>query len=213
VLEATAPVLEVFADVCCPFTHAGVRRFLAARDERGTAVALVFRAWPLEWVNGRPLDPDDVAEEVEALRASVAPDLFAGFRPEAFPATALPALGLAATAYERSADLGTQVSLALRDAVFEEGRDVADPAELEAIAARFGLSVPEEVPHPQVRADFTEGRRRGVTGSPHFFAGGRGFFCPSLRVGRDDAGHLRVEADPAALAEVLELCGPGRTSG
>lgn len=211
--EASVPVLEVFADVCCPFTHAGVRRFLAARDERDAAVALVFRAWPLEWVNGRPLDPDDVAEEVEALRAGVAPDLFAGFRPEVFPASSLPALGLAAAAHERSRDLGTRVSLALRDAVFEEGRDVADPAELEAIARRFGLTVPDEVPHPGVRADFDEGRRRGVIGSPHFFVDGRGFFCPSLRVGRDPAGHLRVEADPQALAEVLELFGTGRASG
>jgi hypothetical protein len=52
-----------------------------------------------------------------------------------------------------------------------------------------------------------------VTGSPHFFAGGRGFFCPSLRVGRDDAGHLRVEADPAALDAVLDLCGTDRSDG
>lgn len=206
-------MLEVFADVCCPFTHVGLRRFLAVREARGAHVTLVVRAWPLEWVNGRPLDPADVADEVEALRAGVAPDLFRGFRPDRFPATSLPALGLAAAAHERSRDLGLQVSLALRDALFEEGRDVSVPEQLETIAARFGLRVPVEVPHPRVRADFAEGRRRGVTGSPHFFVAGHGFFCPSLRVGRDDTGRFRVEADPAALDELLDLCTAERPGG
>jgi len=44
------------------------------------------------------------------IRQQVAPDLFAGFAPAAFPATSLPALALAAAAYERDPATGEQVS-------------------------------------------------------------------------------------------------------
>ena len=51
--------LEVFADVCCPFTHVGLRRIVRRRAELGRDdVVLVVRAWPLELVNGVPLDPE-----------------------------------------------------------------------------------------------------------------------------------------------------------
>ena len=56
--------LEVFADISCPFTHVGLKRFthvglkrvvheLAASDGQ---IDIVVRAWPLEWVNGAPLE-------------------------------------------------------------------------------------------------------------------------------------------------------------
>lgn len=202
-------VVEVFADVCCPFTHVGLRRFVAARTTTDLPVRLRVRAWPLELVNGRPLDPGHVAEEVEALTRTVAGDLFRGFAPERFPATSLPALALAAAAYERSLDLGEDVSLALRDALFEEGLDLADPEVLAPLAARYGLEAPPvgtTAPDPRVLADYEEGRRRGVTGSPHFFVGDTGLFCPSLHVARDARGGFVVRADPAALDELLARC-------
>ena len=40
---------------------------------------LRIRAWPLELINGKPLDPDHIEAEIVALRGSVRPDLFAGF--------------------------------------------------------------------------------------------------------------------------------------
>ena len=87
-----ATVIEVFADVGCPFTHVGLRRMVDRRDELGrTDVVLRVRAWPLEHVNHTPLDPAFIAEEVAAIRVQVAPDLFTGFVPGAFPATSLPA--------------------------------------------------------------------------------------------------------------------------
>ncbi|MFZ4518319.1 MAG: disulfide bond formation protein DsbA, partial [Microthrixaceae bacterium] len=72
------PTIEVFADVSCPFAHVGLRRVVQERDRRGrTDVVLRVRAWPLEVVNGEALDGPHVAEKVDALRAQVAPDLFA----------------------------------------------------------------------------------------------------------------------------------------
>ena len=119
--------VEVFADVCCPFTHVGLRRLVQRRDEVGGDLELVVRAWPLELVNGAPLDGDLIAEEIEELRKQVAADLFVGFDRARFPATSLPALELAAAAYRRDMPSGERVSLTLREALFERGREHLPP--------------------------------------------------------------------------------------
>src|SRR5689334_1102988 len=105
--------VEVFADIVCPFTHVGLRRFVEARAARPSAVRLRVRAWPLEWVNGRPLSPETAAREIDSLRELVAPDLFAGFDPSSFPTTSVPAFGLVAAAYVIGDPTGEAVSLAV----------------------------------------------------------------------------------------------------
>ena len=59
--------IEVFADVRCPFTHVGIRRFLERRDAAGGGPTLVVRAWPLELVNDGPMDPGKIGEEISGL--------------------------------------------------------------------------------------------------------------------------------------------------
>ena len=121
-------VIEVFADVACPFTHVGLRRFVDRRAELGRDdVTLRVRAWPLEIVNGQPLDPHFIAEEVDDIRQQVAPALFQGFTEAAFPASSLPALTLAAAAYDENLATGERVSLALRDLLFEQGSTSPTP--------------------------------------------------------------------------------------
>src|SRR6266540_7410047 len=181
--------IEVVADIRCPFTHVGLRRLVERRDAFGlTEIKLRVRSWPLELVNDAPLDPVMIGEEVDELRAQVAPDLFTGFEPSRFPASSLPGLMLAAAAYEHSLVLGEQISLALRQALFEDGGDIADPAVLHRIASPAGIELPPARGHEKVLADWTEGQQRGVIGSPHFFVGDQGFFCPSLDISRVD-GH------------------------
>jgi 2-hydroxychromene-2-carboxylate isomerase len=204
--DRAVDVVEVFADVCCPFTHVGLRRFVERRAALGRhEPLLVVRAWPLELVNGEPLDGDFIAEEIEALRGQVAPDLFTGFRRGFFPSTSLPALALAAGAYRVDVRTGEQVSLALRDALFERGIDIGDDRVLDAIAAIHGLDRPGEAEHAAVRSDWEDGRRRGVRGSPEFFVAGRGYFCPTLDISRVD-GQLQIRPDPEALDEFLGAC-------
>lgn len=199
-----ARTIEVFADVCCPFTHAGLRRFVERRAALGRdEVRLRVRAWPLELVNGAPLDAALIAEEVEELKRQVAPDLFKGFDELTFPSSSLLAMALAAAAYSVDAATGERVSLALRDAVFEQGRDVDDPAVVSTIAAAHGVPVPETDAADQVVADWREGRQRNVVGSPHFFVEDRGWFCPSLDIDRVD-GRLQIRADKAAFDEILD---------
>ena len=199
-------VIEVFADVGCPFTHVGLRRFVARREQAGRAdVRLRVRAWPLEIVNGAPLDPDLIAEEVDDLRATVAPELFAGFERDHFPATSLPAMALAAAAYEHDLDLGLVVSLEVRSLLFEQGVDISRSEVLAQVAQPYGLAFdPED--RSSVLADHAAGLARGVVGSPHFFTPDGSFFCPALDISRDEEGHLRIAADPARFEAFISTC-------
>jgi predicted DsbA family dithiol-disulfide isomerase len=200
------PIIEVFADVRCPFTHVGLRRFVDRREELGRHdVRLLVRAWPLELVNGKPLDPDLIDEEVAELRTQVAPDLFGGFSRDGFAATSIPALQMAAAAYAQNMEAGEQVSLSLRWALFEEGRDIADPAVLADIAANACIPIGDSPGREAVLNDWREGQRRGVVGSPHFFVAGETFFCPSLDITRDN-GRLRIRVDHAGLEAFLARC-------
>lgn len=199
-------VLEVFADVGCPFTHVGLRRVVDLRTELGRHdLTLRVRAWPLEIVNDQPLDPHFIAEEVDDIRRQVAPTLFEGFSEASFPASSLPALTLAAAAYDGDLATGERVSLALRDLLFEQGVDIADVEVLQRLAAEHGVAF-DPTDTRQVLADHAEGVERGVIGSPHFFTPAGGFFCPSLDVHRDDDGHLRITADPAGFDRFIATC-------
>jgi predicted DsbA family dithiol-disulfide isomerase len=199
-------VIEVFADVACPFTHVGLRRFVARRARLGRHdVTLRVRAWPLEIVNGRPLDPHFIGEEIDDIRRQIAPGLFQGFTEAAFPVSSLPALTLAAAAYDDSLATGEQVSLVLRDLLFEQGVDIVDAAVLTRLAGEHEVSL-DLTDSRRVLEDHAEGLARGVVGSPHFFTPGGGFFCPSLDVHRDAGGHLRITADTVGFDRFVAAC-------
>ncbi len=201
-----ASSLEVFADVSCPFAHVGLRAVVASRTAQGRDdVALVVRSWPLELVNGTALDPATTAAHVRELREQVAPDLFRGFDAQSFPATSLPALALAELGYRRDARTGEGLSLALRDALFEEGRDIASAEVLAELAARFGLDA-AAARVEDVRSSWREGQARGVRGSPHFFCSDRDAFCPTLDIRRDEAGHLALRRQARTLEAFLAAC-------
>ena len=199
-------IIEVFADVVCPFTHVGLRRLVERRQELGREdVVLRVRSWPLELVNGAPVKVRLIAEEVEALRAQVAPDLFRGFDAGHFPSSSLPAMALSAAAYEKSLKAGETVALALRQALFEEGRDIGDPEILGEIAAAASIDGPNSRYDDEAHADWEEGKRRGVIGSPHFFIGDQSWFCPTLDISHVD-GRLSVRTNDESLQTFLAAC-------
>ena len=198
-------VVEVWADVACPFTHVGLRRFVQARAEAGRGdVRLWVRPWPLEIVNREPLDPGFIAEEVAELRKHLVPGMFRGFTEAAFPATSVPALALAARGYAHGFDVGEAISLELRHLLFEEGVDVSQAAVLDQVAARHELTRTRET--ALVTSEYANGVQRGVVGSPHFFTAVGDFFCPALDISRDRGGHLYVRADPDRFARFLDAC-------
>lgn len=202
--DGPAAVVDVFADVWCPFAHVGLRGVVERRRQAGAdSPRFRLRAWPLEIVNGEALDASAVAAEVADIRDQVADDLFVGFDPERFPSSTLVVLGTAEAAYRRGLDIGEAFSLAIRDALFEEGRAVDDPAVLADVAARFGVDVPSAGDaRAAVEADLADGRRRGVTGSPHFFVDGESYFCPALDIAHD-GDHLRISIDHDGLDRFL----------
>lgn len=197
-------VVEVFADIWCPYAHVGLRRFVQQRWSLGRSdLALRVRAWPLELINGAPLDPHHVGGQVEDLRVQVTPSLFSGFDPERFPSTTLPALDLVSDAYSVGLAVGERASLVIRDALFEHGQDISDPAVLRRLRGQLALPPPSTAARDRVLADWAEGRRRGVVGSPHFFIGDDGFFCPSLQISGEH-GDRRIRLEPARFDELFD---------
>jgi predicted DsbA family dithiol-disulfide isomerase len=200
---AVAP-LEIFADIWCPFAYVGLVMVARQRDSFGRAdVPVRVRAWPLEWVNQRPLDPSTTAGHVHELRHQVAPDLFAHFDPANFPESTLEALAWVAAAYRNGPEQGEALSFSLRTALFEEGRDISDPGVLRSLGAAVGVTGITERDRETVADDYAEGGRRGVIGSPHFFFGDEGMFCPGLTITKDADGHKTITADPSRLEGFL----------
>ena len=180
--------IEVFADVACPFTHVGLRRFAEHRLETGGGPCIRVRAWPLELLNGEPLTGAALSPKVDALRRQVTPELFDGFDPDRFPASTMPAMAAEAAAYRVGPEVGDRFALLVRAALFERGLDVSDPEILDRLADEVGAPAPTADDEATVRAAFEDGRARGVQGSPHWFTGDADFFCPSLRIEHGDDG-------------------------
>ena len=101
---------------------------------------------------------------------------------------------------------GEAVSLALRDALFEQGEDISDPQVLARIAEAHGIAGAGPDDDRQVLDDWDDGRSRGVKGSPHFFCGDLESFCPALGMARDESGHLHIHRDAEALDAYLAKC-------
>lgn len=205
--QQNIPAIEVFADIWCPFAHVGLRAVLAQRSARGRDdIPMIVRSWPLELVNNAPMNPDKTEEHIHHLREQVVPELFLGFNRSTFPTTTLPALALVARAYRASNAHGEQMSLAVRDALFERGLDISDPHVLADLASTVGTDLPDEADRQQVVADWHEGQRRGVIGSPHFFCGSVEAFCPSLDISRDPEHGMKILIDRSGIQTFFDRC-------
>lgn len=203
--------IEVFAEITCPFAYVGLQHVVDHVGRLDRHVEVRIRAWPLEWVNGTGLAVDGVLEKAAVLRRQLGVELFGGVNADAWPATTVPAHALTAAAYTVDAATGLAVGAALRTEVFERGVDIGDPEVLADIATTHGITfAPDD--DTAVRADYANGRVRSVTGSPHFFVGNHGFFCPALELHRDADDHLIARFDPEGLAAFLASVEPGAPS-
>ncbi len=201
------PVIEVFADIWCPFAHIGLRAIEEQRSRTGrTDVHIWVRAWPLEMVNGSPLDATVTIEHARDLREQVAPNSFRHLAAARFPRSTLEALALANRAYRTNLEVGERASFALRDALFEQGRDTSELDTLERLAHDLGIAMPDESDRTDVVADWREGMRRGVLGSPHFFCGDADAFCPSLDIKQRPGLGVAIVKDVSRLADFLNRC-------
>lgn len=198
--------IEVFADIWCPFTHVGLRAIDDARRTAGRHdLGIVVRSWPLELVNNGPMDPAKVHHHAHDLREQVSPDLFSNIA-DPFPTSTIEALALVVRAYSVDVATGERASFALRDALFERGLDIDDPAVLGELAADLGIDLPTDADRATVRTDWSEGQRRGVLGSPHFFGADHDVFCPSLDIARDPETGLTITRSTERLLEFVNRC-------
>jgi hypothetical protein len=196
--QATVDKIEMFADVWCPFAHVSLHSVRSLRDEIAPHIPIVVRAWPLELINGAPLEPSRIAEHVVMLKRDVAPQLFAGFRPDAVPRSTLPALALVEAASDVDPWLGERLSVDLRETLFEQGRPI-DAELLATLATEIDIDPALLHEVDPVVARLEEGRRRGVLGSPHLFVGSADWFCPLL----DEERHRAVALDMSLRMERL----------
>jgi hypothetical protein len=65
---------------------------------------------------------------------------------------------------------------------------------------------PDESDRAAVVADWHEGQRRGVLGSPHFFCGDTDVFCPALDITKDSIDGLSIVRDVSRLTQFLVEC-------
>ncbi|HUJ67059.1 MAG TPA: DsbA family protein [Acidimicrobiales bacterium] len=201
-------VIEVFADIWCPFTHVGLK---TVADQLRIGVRpdarIWVRAWPLEWVNGRAMDPMAALTHAQELREQISAELFSRFDASSFPRSTIPALATAVRAYRHGLEVGESLSLEIRDSLFERGEDVGDPDVLRRIRKGFGVPDPDPDDYATVAAEWKEGRDRGVLGSPHFFCGDSSVFCPSLDIAKTGVGEGRVvERNVNRLGAFLREC-------
>ena len=68
--------------------------------------------------------------------------------------------------------------------------------------------MPDEFDRAAVVADWHEGQRHGVRGSPHFFCGDDDVFCPSLDITKSPVKGLSIVRDTSRLTEFLARCLP-----
>ena len=194
----------VYADIVCPFAYIGLTRLIERRRTLGRDdVHLQIRSWPLELVNGKPVDAHFIGEEIDEILPQVGEGLFRNFDVNAFPASSLPGLALTAQAYALDDAVGEAVATELRSLLFEQGVDVGDAAVLAEVAVRHGVTGEADI--DVALAEYAEGRERGVIGSPHFFVGEHSIFCPTLDIKRVD-GVLQVSIDEAAFESLVDIC-------
>lgn len=201
-------IIEVFADVWCPFAHVGLRALNEHLVALGQGDARVWvRSWPLEWVNGRPMHPAAAVAHSVELREQVAPDLFEEFDGTSFPRSTIPVLAMVAKGYKVGFRVGKSLSMEVREVLFEQGRDVADPEILAHVARYFDLGLPGPDDYATVVQDWKEGIERGVRGSPHFFCAGQGMFCPFLDTTPGVAGEAnRITRNYERLVTFVDDC-------
>jgi predicted DsbA family dithiol-disulfide isomerase len=205
-------VLTVFSDLHCPWAYVfsiRLRRARAGIDRPPVA----WRCWPLELVNDRGTPWDTVTLEIPVL-AQLEPDHFAAPRRQSWPSTLLPAMEALKVAGELGGPrVADRFDEAARRAFFLDRRDLSLRPTLADVAADAGLdrsrfldAFDDGGHRRSVIADWQEGRRRGVEGSPHaFLPDGSAVFNPGI--GKIDWGSgipVPREVDEGAISRLLD---------
>lgn len=173
------PAVIVWSDIACPWATVFVARWQVACERAGIPFAIDHRVFPLELVNERPTPKLTLDAEIPVAGALV-PDfemrLWTGPDFE-YPVTTLLALEAVQAAKEQSLAASTSLDLALREALFADGRcislrhvvlDVArltDDVDVDALIDALDSGRARR----RITDDLAEAKAGKVKGSPHVF--------------------------------------------
>ncbi len=191
-------LVDVVADIVCPWCYVGVRSFLAAREALADEFKVTVRYRPYQLSPDMPAggvdrrayyarkfpDKARLAAAREAIRANARESGF-DFDPSAPPhlPNTLKAHQLIAAAQEFN--LQERAALALYQAYWDGLEDIGDDETLVAIGARIGMSRASVLSAlssagPAVAAEADAFRRAGVSGVPTFIVGERTGFSGGM---------------------------------
>ena len=205
-------MLTVFSDLHCPWAYVFSIRLRRARTAVGEP-PVAWHCWPLELVNDRGTPWETISQEIPVL-TQLEPDHFAPPRRQTWPSTLLPAMEALKVAGELGGpEAADRYDEAARRAFFLDRRDLSIRPTLAEIAAETGLDRARFLDafdggghRRSVVADWEEGRRRGVEGSPQvFLPDGSGHFNPGI--GKIDWVRgipVPSQVDESAIAKLLD---------
>ena len=205
-------MLTVFSDLHCPWAYVFSIRLRRARTAVGEP-PVAWRCWPLELVNDRGTPWETISQEIPVL-TQLEPDHFAPPRRQTWPSTLLPAMEALKVAGELGGpEAADRYDEAARRAFFLDRRDLSIRPTLAEIAAETGLDRARFLDafdggghRRSVVADWEEGRRRGVEGSPQvFLPDGSGNF--NHGIGKIDWVRgipVPSQVDEGAIAKLLD---------
>ena len=189
--------ITVWSDVGCPWASLAMHTLHEAARDRGVALHIDHRAFPLELLNSAPTSKPGHDEEVEAIRR-VVPDV--GWTTWAapawtYPVTTLPAMEAVQAAKAQSLEASTELDQALRRAFFAEHRPISIHPVIEDVARScthvdadaLMAALSNGDGRAQVYADLDEARKGDVHSSPHVWTENGPF---AANPGVDDAEHF-----------------------
>jgi predicted DsbA family dithiol-disulfide isomerase len=180
-IEVAPGTIVVFADISCPWAHAAIYRWRAARARLGLtgALELDVRAFPLELINEESTPRRIVEAEIPVV-GGMEPG--AGWQvwqgpSDDWPVTTLPALEAVYAAKRQGLDVSADLDRALRLALFRDSRNISMHHEIMEVAASVpGLdtdALAELLERGEAKRaifeDLEAARDDRVQGSPHFF--------------------------------------------
>jgi predicted DsbA family dithiol-disulfide isomerase len=207
-MAAAPEVIEMYADLSCPFAYVVHARWRKVREEFAGRIALHHKSLSLEYVNHVPTPKRDTETEAILLLAN---EPAISYRPWSAPAsqwpvTMLPAFEAVKCAENQGPELADDYAWAIRAAFFAESRCISMRHVLIEIASETDLDLQNFV------EEFDSGRQRqhviadarrgwdelGLPGSPTWVIpnGSRISDFGLLHVSIDEAGRALVE-DPA----------------
>jgi predicted DsbA family dithiol-disulfide isomerase len=156
VVPSGTNAVVIYSDLRCPWAFIAIRRLLDAVDRKGvdSELSIDHRWFPLD-DEAIPADPDALDRELEPLRG-LAVDVgwhrWAG-SDDRFPVSSELAAAWVQGAKRDSPGASVHLDLALRQALFTDGRDIGSEAVIEEVAGSIsGLDV------DTVRAEVASGR-------------------------------------------------------